>query len=900
MFSDQQEVDLGDAQAEGLRQTLTIISDPALTTYLTNIVHRLSQDLPPSRLQFRVALVEERRADAFSIAGGRIYISRKLAALMQNEDEMAGVLAHEMAHVIAHHEAIRMTEALHRTLGVSQVSNREDVFAKWNEYLDNYRRQHPSMSDYLKAWKVEQREQLDADNIALYLLARAGYSTKAYADAFDRISGSEGDTGNFWSDLFGATPPDSKRLRQLLQATPTLPEQCVTHHEISEPSFTAWRNSIIEYSRSDREESLAGLITKRVLTERLRPEIRHVLISSDGKFVLAQDENNIFVLTRAPFKFVFAIDAPQARAAQFTPDSQGIVFDFTSYGGSPRVERWDIPTQRRIEVHEIYVRDGCEQTSVSPDGKFLGCVSYGGALQQLFGIPLLLRRQSVLILFDTSTGAAIWEKKSVEAPPSFSPDGHYLLVHYSGNNFCMDLTTRKEVRLPGGIAELLDSDRFAFVGNGRLIAATSFLSSQAELVEFPSGRYISKGIGVGRSHFSGVAQGDYILVAPIKDNPVGLLDLKQNKIVLGSKRTALDVFDNKYIAEGTDGDLQIFDLATAKGGEQVELPDASLGYVRNAAVSADLSYLAVSQRSRGAVWNLQTGQRLYHVRSFQGAYFSSDGALFADFPKEDEIDRSIAKLSLGATDIEPMHSFDKAERTREVGRYLLTLVTPSQTHSSPPGASGHSSVGIGSASRMEVRDVTNQSLLWTKDFVAGLGAYWVSADTNTLVLCWPANSNSFDAITKQDSELASRIARYPSREGIDWMQVFDLDTGKAKGNVFIDTGKGSFSPIQVQATSNSLIVSDNKKRVLLYSMSGQIEGTIAGHSPVVSLPSQLITVLTEGRALELYELPSLKRRSVYEFNSPVSLSDFSEDGKRLLVLTSDQTVYTLDVRNPPY
>jgi len=81
---------------------------------------------------------------------------------------------------------------------------------------------------------------------------------------------------------------------------------------------------------------------------------------------------------------------------------------------------------------------------------------------------------------------------------------------------------------------------------------------------------------------------------------------------------------------------------------------------------------------------------------------------------------------------------------------------------------------------------------------------------------------------------------------------------------------------------------------------GQIEGTIAGHSPVVSLPSQLITVLTEGRALELYELPSLKRRSVYEFNSPVSLSDFSEDGKRLLVLTSDQTVYTLDVRNPPY
>ncbi len=464
----------------------------------------------------------------------------------------------------------------------------------------------------------------------------------------------------------------------------------------------------------------------------------------------------------------------------------------------------------------------------------------------------------------------------------------------------MDLTARKEVRLPGGIAELLDSNRFAFVGNGRLIAATSFLSSQAELVEFPSGRQISKDIGVGRSHFLPVTQGDYILVAPIRDNPVGVLDLKQKKIILGSKRAALDVFDNKYVAERTDGDLQIFDLATAKGGEQVELPDASLGYVRVAAVSPDLSYLAVSQRSRGAVWNLQTDQRLYHVRSFQGAYFSSDGALYADFPKEDEIDRSIAKLSLGAADIEPMHSFDKAERTRQVGRYLLTLVPPSQSEHSSPRASRHSSSGIGSASRVEVRDVTNQNLLWTKDFVADLGTYWASADTNTLVLCWFANSNSFDAMTKQDPELASRVARYPSREGIDWMQVFDLDTGKAKGDVFIDTGKGSFYPIQAQAIGNSLIVSDNKKRVLVYSMSGQIEGTIAGHSPVVSLPSQLMTVLTERRALELYELPSLKRRCIYEFNHPVSFSQFSEDGKRLLVLTSDQAVYTLDVGNPPH
>jgi len=903
MFSDQQEVDLGDAQAEGLRQTIMVISDPALTTYLKNIVDRLAQSLPPSRLRFQVALVDERTADAFSIAGGRIYVSRKLASQMQSEDEMAGVLAHEMAHVVAHHEAIRMTEALQHVLGISQVGNREDVFEKWNQYLDNYRRQHLSWSDYMKAWKVQQREQLDADSIALFLLARVGYSTKTYADAFDRISGTKGNTGSFWSDLFGATPPDSKRLRQLLQSTPALPEQCITHHEISEAKFMAWRNSIIEYSGGDREENLPGLISRRALTERLRPEIRRVRVSSDGKYVLVQDENSIFVLTRVPFKFVFTIDAPGARPAQFTPDSQAIVFDSTSFGGSPRVERWDIPTQQRVEVHEIYVRDGCEGTAISPDGKVLACLNYSGTLQQVFGIPMFLRKQSVLILFDTSTTTSIWESKNFEVLPTFSPDGHYLLAHYGTRNFCMNLGTRKEVRLPATITGPLESDRFAFVGSDRLFVAASFLSNQAELVEFPSGRYISKDIGVRSSHFSPLAQGDYILLAPIRDNAVGVLDLKLKKIVLGSKRSALDVFDDKYIAERTDGDLQIFDLRTAEGAEKVHLPDSSLPYVRIAAVSPDLNYLAVSQTSRGAVWNLQTGERLYHVRGFQGAYFSSGEALYADFPKSEKIDRAIARLSLKTTNIESMHNFDQAELTRQIGRYLLTLVTPTQQAPEPPEPSRSASarphmLSIGSAFRVEVRDVTDQSLLWTKDLKTGLGAYWASANTNSLILCWYANSNAFETMVKQDSDLASGIARYPSRDGIEWMQVFDLDTGMLKGSVFIDTGKNSFLPTHAEAIGNSLIVSDNKNRVIVYSMSGQGQGTIAGHRPVVSLRSQLMTLVTASRTLELYDLPSLKRRCVYEFKKPVSLAEFSQDGTRLLVLTSDQVVYTLNIQSP--
>ena len=60
--------------------------------------------------------------------------------------------------------------------------------------------------------------------------------------------------------------------------------------------------------------------------------------------------------TRDPFKSVFRFDAPDAAPAQFSPDSSSVLLLFASVGASPRVERWDIASQKRSEAHEIYAR----------------------------------------------------------------------------------------------------------------------------------------------------------------------------------------------------------------------------------------------------------------------------------------------------------------------------------------------------------------------------------------------------------------------------------------------------------------------------------------------------------------------------------------------------------------
>src|SRR5215467_3581204 len=78
IFTDQQEVDLGDVMAEALARETSIIDDPSLTAHLDEIGARLARYLPPNNLRFRFFLIDLSEVNAFSIPGGRIYVSRKI------------------------------------------------------------------------------------------------------------------------------------------------------------------------------------------------------------------------------------------------------------------------------------------------------------------------------------------------------------------------------------------------------------------------------------------------------------------------------------------------------------------------------------------------------------------------------------------------------------------------------------------------------------------------------------------------------------------------------------------------------------------------------------------------------------------------------------------------------
>src|SRR5271167_1575683 len=135
IFSEQQENDLGDAIAEEYEHGYRVIRGP-LNDYLQSIGDKLLQQLPPTQLKFRFVLVDLPDVNAFTSAGGHIYVTRKMILEVRSEDELAGVMGHEIGHAMARDPSVYITLLFNKVLNINSVGDRKDIFEKWNQVLE--------------------------------------------------------------------------------------------------------------------------------------------------------------------------------------------------------------------------------------------------------------------------------------------------------------------------------------------------------------------------------------------------------------------------------------------------------------------------------------------------------------------------------------------------------------------------------------------------------------------------------------------------------------------------------------------------------------------------------------------------------------------------------------------
>ncbi len=103
LVSLEQEQKLGEEEAKKVEAQMGVLEDPTLTGYLDALGQRLARESPRQDVAYRFRIVDTAEPNAFALPGGPVYVSRGLLALVNAEDELAGVVGHEIAHVAARH-----------------------------------------------------------------------------------------------------------------------------------------------------------------------------------------------------------------------------------------------------------------------------------------------------------------------------------------------------------------------------------------------------------------------------------------------------------------------------------------------------------------------------------------------------------------------------------------------------------------------------------------------------------------------------------------------------------------------------------------------------------------------------------------------------------------------------
>ncbi|HET9491428.1 MAG TPA: M48 family metalloprotease [Methylomirabilota bacterium] len=110
LVSAEQERRMGQEEAEKVETQIGLLDDARLTAYLEALGQRLARESPRQDVAYRFHIVDMTEPNAFALPGGYIYVSRGLLALMNAEDELAGVVGHEIAHVAARHSVQRISK----------------------------------------------------------------------------------------------------------------------------------------------------------------------------------------------------------------------------------------------------------------------------------------------------------------------------------------------------------------------------------------------------------------------------------------------------------------------------------------------------------------------------------------------------------------------------------------------------------------------------------------------------------------------------------------------------------------------------------------------------------------------------------------------------------------------
>ena len=208
LFSVQQDAEMGRQAAQDAERQLPMLRDGMAEGYINAIVQRLAAVAPGPRFPYRARVVNAAEINAFALPGGYVYVNRGLIEAVRNEGELAGVLAHEMAHVAQRHGTSQATKAYGAQMGVgllgSLLGGRDQRLGVGEQIIGGLGLNALFM-------KFSRNAESEADRVGAQMMSRAGYDPMAMANFFDLLAAQQRGNPSGVSQFFSDHPSPQNR-----------------------------------------------------------------------------------------------------------------------------------------------------------------------------------------------------------------------------------------------------------------------------------------------------------------------------------------------------------------------------------------------------------------------------------------------------------------------------------------------------------------------------------------------------------------------------------------------------------------------------------------------------------------------------------------------------------------
>lgn len=216
-LTDDEEIKIGRQASAEFEREYPLSSDPALNARVTQIGERIIPQQPRSHIPYTFKVIDLPEVNAFAIPGGFIYVTRGMLDYTESDDELAGVIGHEIAHVALRHGAQQIEAIAAGQAALDAVTSGDPNLE--SIYRDQSVRIATQMVALVAVNGWSRQAELDADEYGTIYMAHAEYDPQATIDLFNRFSAEDVESSDdILEELLASHPPFEDRIARVEQA----------------------------------------------------------------------------------------------------------------------------------------------------------------------------------------------------------------------------------------------------------------------------------------------------------------------------------------------------------------------------------------------------------------------------------------------------------------------------------------------------------------------------------------------------------------------------------------------------------------------------------------------------------------------------------------------------------